>query len=693
MIPSLSRWVGDADALVHLNYFKVPQATIDYAYLSKRIPDYYIALVGELFARFSDNGADAATWAQLGNALSQFATGSMSELAKVDGISRNDAALFAAASYYCGGFPASAYLTARAISGEDLADELSLSCYDMLARPAQMRSDTASAIRDVLRKGDQSALLKIAANLSVQTRAALESGPQDWIPARIIEKIVTRFVSTNIRGVLPGGDNPYWTPLVESFLDRVPPTWEFFPSQIDAIKAGLIHSNANFSLQMPTGSGKTTLCETLLYAHAKQHPASVAVLLVPYRSLASELRSSLVKSLNAMGVQSRCAYGGTVPSSDEVHDLDRTQVIVATPESLSGLLSADSDFFRRISLVICDEGHLLDGGGRGVGLELLLARMKARSSGPPRFVFVSAIVPNIEEINVWLGGTSQSVVRSDYRPAIAEFAKLAPLGKGSSAVVDLVMHPHEQTPTQFTISQFLRRSDFTSRNPATGRQITYKYSSIKTLAIAAARKALPMGGVAIFAANKRGNQGCIGLGEELLSQLGQELGLPRPADSMNQAAVKLVANYLTAEFGSKWIGTASLIAGAIVHHGDIPQETREVLEGLLRRNDVRFVICTSTLAEGVNLPIRTLVLYSIERMLPSGERQAMLARDIKNLVGRAGRAGSNTKGLVICANEKQWPNVAAVAKHAPGEPVRGALRELMTRLRNALASANRPPHK
>jgi hypothetical protein len=63
----------------------------------------------------------------------------------------------------------------------------------------------------------------------------------------------------------------------------------------------------------------------------------------------------------------------------------------------------------------------------------------------------------------------------------------------------------------------------------------------------------------------------------------------------------------------------------------------------------------------------------------------MLARDIRNLVGRAGRAGATTKGLVICANEAQWRLVLPVAMGTEGEAVRGALRTLLERVVNALA--------
>ena len=399
---------------------------------------------------------------------------------------------------------------------------------------------------------------------------------------RMLEKLVDRFQNTNLRSVLPEGFSTFWTPLVSSFLDREPATWDFFPSQIQAIQSGLLQRNDTFSLQMPTGAGKTALCETLLYSHLKQNPENVAVMLVPYRSLASELRYSLVKRLNEMGLSARCAYGGTVPSGDEAQDLNDISALIVTPETLSGILTANPTLFKRISLVICDEGHLIDAPSRGVGLELLLARMKVRDGGAPRFVFVSAIVPNIEEINMWLGGSDDSVVRSDYRPAIAEFAVLTHSQRVSPAV-DLEMHPHEAAPIRFRIERFLQSNDFQWTNPTTGRRNTYNHASIKTLAIAAARKALPMGTVVVFAANKRGNQGAIGLAEELLNQIDRPIQLTEPIDFADREAIKQIAEYLELEYGSNWIGTRALRAGVVLHHGDIPQETREVVEAVLRK--------------------------------------------------------------------------------------------------------------
>ncbi len=684
MRASLQRWINNADTARHLRYFQFAQLPIALGPIDQRLDDYFISLVGELFANLHEHQIASSDWSQLGNAFLQFSTEMAPDQLQGRGISPEDAALFASASFYFGGFPASACLAMRRSNRPADPESLRAACYDFLARPGSLQSKFARQTLDDLKAGAVDRLVARRAELQQYESAALNDGPEEWIVARLLGRCFARFQETNVRAVLPNGTDPFWTPLVRSLVDRQPSTWEFFPSQVQAIRGGLLGDDASYALQMPTGAGKTTLCETLIYWHLHAHPRDVALLLVPFRSLASELRGTLVRRLNAMGLPARCAYGGTVPTGEEAQGLDRIRAMVATPEALSGILSADNSFAQRVSLVICDEGHLLDGGSRGIGLELLLARLKTRPGRTARFVFVSAIVPNIEEINAWLGGNDQTVVRSTYRPATAEYAVLRPRGAGARMSVDLDMHPHEPLERRFEIGGFVGRENFIFVNPETGRFNTYPFSSVKAQAVAAARKALPMGCTAIFAANKRGHQGAVGLAEELIKQLSRPLTLPAPAEFAQAAALPRYLAYLGREYGTEWIGSQIVRHGAVLHHGDIPQETREVLESLIREAVVRLVICTSTLAEGVNLPIRSLVLYSVKRQGHDGHAEAMLARDIKNLVGRAGRAGATTKGLVICANPEQWSIVEPVATQGEGEAVRGSLLELIQRLARVL---------
>lgn len=686
MRDTLLKWIGDADAIKHQKHFRIQELPLGMSYTENRRDDLYIALVGELFSMMRRSAKKSQSvkpddWAYVGNAFGQFLGNVHTGVADNLTVGSKEASLFSAAAFFLGGFPASAYLIIKANSPEFDSD-IDKACCELLVKSGLPESEEVRLLRELLVSGEMESISDLSDQVKAEMDEALFVGPDEWIPLRLFSVLLDRFQATNIRAVLPEGGSIFWDDLVKSFTNRG--VWDFFPSQIEAITRGLLTEGGSFSLQMPTGAGKTALCETLLYYHLRQYPNSVAVLLVPYRSLASELKRSVVKRLNTMGIRSRSAYGGTVPTEAEKGAFDDLRALVATPETLSGILSVNHDFRDRISLIICDEGHLLDAESRGIGLELLLSRFKASQQSKARFVFVSAIVPNIEEINTWLGGTDDSVVRSQYRPAIAEYSKLTK-NKHNNKVHDLHMHPHD-ADISYKLRSFLCPDDFRWFKTETKRYNTYNHSSIKTLAVAAARKSLPMGAAVIFCANKRGNQGAIGVAEELVKQLACDLKIANPIDYAGRTAVEETADYLTREYGPDWIGAKVVRLGAFLHHGDIPQETREVLEQQIADNHIRFGICTSTLAEGVNLPIRTLVLYSVQRMGADGTRTELSTRDIKNLVGRAGRAGANTKGLVICANEDQWPLVEAVALQEEGDDVKGALRELLQRASRAIGN-------
>lgn len=683
MRESLQNWIADAETQRTAEAFVLPARMDRLAYLDGRSFDLYVALLGQLVDLLRDEPANREEWAVIGGAFAVAAE-------QLVGRTRSEALVFGALSFYRGGYAASATLTARDADASLLETEHLLAVHDLLTRAGQPRSRVVDQLETSLRVGDMSTLDELREGLSASARDALAAGPDEWISHSMLTDLLERFSYVNLRAVLPG-DADRWNDLVLSMLDRSPPVWEFFPSQIEAIEADLLTSSETYALQMPTGAGKTALTETLIYDHLVGSTDRLAVLLVPYRALARELRWSLARRLDDLGLRTRTVYGGTVPPPEESQDLSSVRAIVATPEAFSGLLGRVPELRGRLSLVVCDEGHLLDQPGRGVGLELLLARLRLTGGDPPpRIVFLSAIVPNIEEINAWLGGTDRTVVRSGFRPAGAEFAVLRPKGTGVQTVVDLEMHSIAETARDANVLPgFLTRSDFLYINPATGRPKTHDFTTVKARAIGAARKALPMGSVAVFSAVKTGSRGVIGLADEVLTQAA--LGLkPAPEDFLtpeDRLALADVVEYLRAEFGDDWTGTEAIRAGVVLHHGDVPQETRETLEEVLASRHARMVICTSTLAEGVNLPIRTMILYGVYRPTDdSGDRpEPMLGRDIKNLVGRAGRAGLSTKGLVICANPSQWGAIEPVAGGQPVEDVAGALLTLVRRLRDTLA--------
>lgn len=683
----LRKWVADSDTRENIRAFDLQSQSSILGYQAGRANDLYFSLTDELFDCLREEPEDPRDWATLGNALAQLGRTFV-------GVKRSDAMFFSATAFYSGGYSASAYLTMQEADPQDWTLEAYRACYDLLARPDQLISEQVTALVDALRDGRLEEIERAVVDANEAAKEAREQGPEKWVACHVYASLLERFDRVNLRAILPQGGSPRWNPLIESFLDRTPPVWDFFPSQISTIREGLLESDSTYSLQMPTGAGKTALAETLIFSHLTRNPDDVAVLLVPFRALARELRSSLAKRLSSVGLPTKTIYGGTVPTRDESLNLDSVRVVIATPEALTGVLSRSPELASRLSLAICDEGHLLGQESRGVGLELLLARLRGRDDVRLRVVFISAIIPNIEEINAWLGGSDSTVVKSTFRPAEAEYATLRSVGNGRNMTVSLEMQPILTTLQAHALPDFLQASDFEYRNSTTRRRRTHSYSSVKAQAIATARKSLKLGSVAVFTPTKTGNQGVLRLADELLTQIELELPLPGPYDYVSRPdLVREVGDYLEREYGADWIGTRALMSGAVIHHGDIPQETREALEELVSREHVRMLLCTGTLAEGVNLPIRTLILNSVKRRSAEGRSTPLLARDIRNLVGRAGRAGLSTKALIICANSNEWDQVRPVAADIPGENVNGALRDLIAMLqedlrRNGLSLTN-----
>lgn len=647
-----------------------------------RAEDLYVSLLAQLFRSLRHGTTSDSDWADLGNSLAQIG-GTLS------GTQASEAFLFGATSFYYGGLPAAAYLTIRRANPDDFVNETYRACYDFLARPPEPTSDGAVQVQALLRNGDESALHTVIERALKDERESLSIGPDEWISARIWATLLTRFQVSNLRSVLPRGWDSEWTPLVHSLLSRRPPVWDFFPSQIQAIESGLLDKDGDFTVQMPTGAGKTALMETLIYGHLMKSPDAVVLLLVPYRALARELRSSLGMHLRALGYGTRAFYGGSIPSSGESLDLDRIRLFIATPEAMNGVMAAERSILDRISMVICDEGHLLDSGERGVVLELLLARFLAHENGRPKMVFISAIAPNVKEISRWISGNESGVVHSDFKPSDVDFSVLTETGRGNKGRrVSMTLWPIRSSQPSAELGDFLTASDFTYTSQVTHRINTHNWSSFKARAVAAARKSLPLGTAAVFVATKRGTSGVAGVAQEFLRQVDHKLALPKPLDYLRDLGRRdEILEYLGSEYGSDWVGYETLKHGAVIHHGDLPQETREAIEDLVTDGVVPLIFCTSTLAEGVNLPIRTMVLYSITRR-NKDETIPLKYRDVENLVGRVGRAKTATRGSVICANRKEWLRVFTAASGGAGEVVNGALYSFILELESRSVEFN-----
>ena len=83
---------------------------------------------------------------------------------------------------------------------------------------------------------------------------------------------------------------------------------------------------------------------------------------------------------------------------------ETADVLIITPEKFAALGQNLPDLENSFDTIICDEGHLIDDGNRGLQYELLLTKLKSSEGNPRKIVFISAILPNVDVIHGWLGG-------------------------------------------------------------------------------------------------------------------------------------------------------------------------------------------------------------------------------------------------------------------------------------------------
>ncbi len=103
----------------------------------------------------------------------------------------------------------------------------------------------------------------------------------------------------------------------------------------------------------------------------------------------------------------------------------------------------------------------------------------------------------------------------------------------------------------------------------------------------------------------------------------------------------------------EWLGSAHLVTkslkrGIALHHGGIPQIVGDAILNDFRQKKYLFIVANNTLAQGVNLPIRTVIIHSCYRYNERKEKMERIStREYWNIAGRAGRATEETEGLII----------------------------------------------
>lgn len=648
----LQEWIKDASAYELLNTYRIEQQSL-YSFTNNS-EDFYISLLNRMFFTIRDKKIDFESkkerLLQIVKGLLVYSEETTAD--KFEGVNRNNNLLYISAIYYLCQYNALSKLfisRARQYDYENESSQLLFSIMAGSSKYANRRAPSCELLMGYMSSGDESLLDRIEGwiNHKVDTNDYLNL--DDFFDTHITLAVLEQFRNSNLWRILnPYGGKEIWGDYIAySVRGNI---FSLLPSQEDAILKGLLKYTRSFSLKMPTSAGKTFLTELLVYQEFKKNPDAKILYLAPLRSLSRELKDRYARLSHEFHFDFRAAYGGCTTSAEE-ESIERAQLLIATPETFITLEGTIEDLIGKYTLVICDEGQLLEDKSRGVNYELLLTRLK-RNAGT-RFLFISAIIPNISDINKWLGGQDTEVGDSRYRPCKIRFAYARPSSNNVS-----IQYANDDMDEWFVkVDNFLNDG-----------QAALLGTSQKSLSCAIALKAIEAGPVMLFCSMKDGNRGCISHSEEVLEMLKKHVFKIPSSFLKDKMWLDKVIEYFTYQLGAEYRLTRCIQEGFAYHHGQMPQDLRELIEMLIAKKSLQLIVCTKTLSEGVNMPIKTAILANVTNPADGTFKHSLELRDLKNIVGRVGRAGKESYGLVI---------VPSTSKN--NEPAENVLKVLLDR--------------
>ena len=434
--------------------------------------------------------------------------------------------------------------------------------------------------------------------------------------------------------VLPGYtgiDIMQWKPTLvkQNFIQ------EFWPAQHLLGKIGVLQGESAV-VQMPTSAGKTKSTELLLRSAFLSNRTNFAIIVAPFRALCHEIANSLQDSFRGepIGVD---VLSDVLQNDYDVFTLqalhNKPRILIVTPEKLLYVLRHHPEIADYLKLIIFDEGHQFDTGKRGVTYELLLTSLKNLIPSDAQKVLISAVIPNAEKIGIWLNGKDTVAKGNTLTPTSKSIGFASwkdPLGQ-----IKYVKNAEDI----FSVPQVLEPRSLSLKGRERSERNFPEKDKGQDIALFLSLKLCAKGGTAIFCGRKD-------TAINICKRVSEIVDRGYPVENLqaisNNEELLSLSILCEQNLGAESSEAKSARIGVLAHHNNVPHGIRLAIEYAMREDKARIVVCTSTLAQGVNLPIRYLIVTSVYQ-----GRDLIKVRDFHNLIGRAGRAGKHVEGSIL----------------------------------------------
>lgn len=478
-----------------------------------------------------------------------------------------------------------------------------------------------------------------------------------WVAAHLLN-YGTELAATSIWSALPP-DVP--DGVRRAFSMAAPPIMTLWPPQVDALRDRDGRSIASPAtrrvvMSMPTSAGKTSLAQILAVAHLSTQDTGVCFI-APTKALCREIERSIRSRMRYMRRETVIDFGDDAFATIDL--TDAPDIAVMTPEALASVVRRDLNaFVEKYGLIVFDEVHNVADASRGWTLEGLISLIHAATLDTTnRIVLMSAALGNRVHFSSWIDPDGQGIeVHFDWRgprrltaiytadAAAFETAAELPARPNSTArrwsrpltgalrvmapggdVVRLAL----TDPVGTLVTRFDRGE--WSKDQAS----TPFYQTLVPL-IHVLRRSGP---VLVVAPTKP-------MAMDLARAIAEESAAADPG--------RAIYSLIDRRLGSDHPLTVAAGKGIAYHHGSLSRDIQAAIEEAIGDGSLDVVVATTTLTEGVNLPVRSVLVAAQGSWGAQGFTEYITGATLLNAIGRAGRAARETEGWVVLGRQAAY---------------------------------------
>jgi len=393
--------------------------------------------------------------------------------------------------------------------------------------------------------------------------------------------------------------------LPEPFLKFIKNEWgieNLHPPQAEAMPS--ILAGQNTMVCIPTASGKSLVAFMgIINQVLVRNIGSRGIYIVPLKALASEKLDELKQIGTALGLKIGLGIGDA-PS--EARQIDECDILVCTSEKLDSLMRSKSEVLSRVSIVVADEFHLLNDSHRGPTMEINLARIR-HLLPDAQIITLSATVGNSQDLADWL---DSKLVVSRWRPVSLEYSTLA----------ELDLEPRAIQKSELS----------TSNDLGPPRTLDGPKSHVAWAALSDVHD--QNGQLLVFVASRRSAQSeAKKLGKRMHKYLSKNN--PEILPVLQELSEK-ISRSSNSSMGDT---LAECVKGGVAfHHAGLMHSQRTEIEKAFKDRILTCLCATPTLAAGVNLPARRVLVRDLKRY-EDGMSRLLPVMEVRQMLGRAGR--------------------------------------------------------